>query len=107
MVRTAVMPFTTIGKDQPAALRGIDVKTLLDEAYNFSMWVKPPSGKFETLADIQGVLLAGSPADIVRESRAYEQAGADHIVYDLRLRFTDWFEQIDWLGREVLPALRA
>jgi probable F420-dependent oxidoreductase len=107
MVRTAVMPFTTIGKDQAAALRGIDVKTLLDEAYNFSMWVKPPSGKFETLADIQGVLLAGSPADIVRESRAYEQAGADHIVYDLRLRFTDWFEQIDWLGREVLPALRA
>jgi len=42
----------------------------------------------------------------VRESRAFEQAGADHIVFDLRLRFTDWYEQIDLLGNEVLPALR-
>jgi hypothetical protein len=107
MVRTAVMPFTTIGKNQQAALGGIDVNNLIDEAYNFAMWVKPPSGKFETLADIHGVILAGSPADIVRESRAYEQAGADHIVYDLRLRFADWYEQIDLLGTEVLPALRA
>jgi hypothetical protein len=53
------------------------------------------------------VLIAGSPADIVRESQTYEAAGANHIVYDLRLRFTDWYEQIDLLGKEVLPALRS
>ena len=106
MLRTAVMPFTTVGENQQDALRGINVKSLIDEAYNFSMWVKPASGKFETLADIHGVILAGSPADIVRECRAYEQAGADHIVFDLRLRFSDWYEQIDLLGREVLTALR-
>ncbi len=106
MLRTAVMPFTTIGKNQDDALRGIDVKSLIDDAYNFSMWVKPPSGKFETLEDIRGVILAGSPADIVRECRAYRQAGADHIVFDLRLRFADWLEQIDQLGNQVLPALR-
>jgi alkanesulfonate monooxygenase SsuD/methylene tetrahydromethanopterin reductase-like flavin-dependent oxidoreductase (luciferase family) len=107
MIGTAVMPFTTVAKNQDSALSGIDVKDLLDEAYSFSLWVRPPSGKFETLGDIEGVILAGSPATIVRQSRAYEQAGADHIVYDLRLRFADWFEQIDWLGKEVLPALRA
>jgi len=39
--------------------------------------------------------------------RAYETAGADHIVYDLRFRYADWYEQIELLGREVLPALRA
>ena len=107
MVTTAVMPFTTIGRNQEAALRGIDIKGLIDDAHNFSSWVKPPSGTFATLEDIGGVILAGSPADIVRESRTYERLGADHIVYDLRLRFTDWFEQIDLLGTEVLPALRA
>jgi probable F420-dependent oxidoreductase len=106
MVSTAVMPFTTIGRSQEAALRGIDIKGLIDDAHNFSSWVKPPSGAFATLEDIGGVILAGSPADIVRESRTYEQLGADHIVYDLRLRFSDWFEQIDLLGKEVLPALR-
>jgi hypothetical protein len=51
--------------------------------------------------------LAGTPADIVRDTRAYEEAGADHIVYDLRFRYADWLEQIDLLGKEVLPALRA
>jgi len=107
MVETAVMPFTTIGKDSESALRGINVKGLLDEAHNSSTWVKPPSGKFETLEDLGGVLIAGSPADIVRESQTYEAAGANHIVYDLRLRFSDWYEQIDLLGREVLPTLRS
>jgi len=107
MVQSAVMPFTTIGKNTESALRGINVKGLLDEAHNSSTWVKPPSGKFETLEDLGGVLIAGSPADIVRESQTYEAAGANHIVYDLRLRFNDWYEQIDLLGREVLPALRS
>ena len=106
MVETAVMPFTTVGGDVASALRGINLKGLLDEAHNSSTWIKPPSGKFETFEDLGGVLIAGSPADIVRESQTYEAAGANHIVYDLRLRFTDWYEQIDLLGKEVLPALR-
>ena len=43
---------------------------------------------------------------MARETRAYEEAGADHIVYDLRFRYADWLMQIDLLGKEVLPALR-
>ena len=107
MVKTAVMPFTSIAKDQESALAGIDVNGLIDEAHNVSTWVKPASGRFSTLEDIAGVILAGPPADIVRQSRVYEESGANHIVYDLRLRFSDWYGQIDLLGREVLPALRA
>lgn len=107
MIDTAVMPFTTIGKNPDDALKGIKVGNLIDEAHNSSSWVKPPSGRFSTLEDLRGVILAGAPEDIVRESRAYENAGADHIVYDLRLRYADWHRQIDLLGREVLPALRA
>jgi probable F420-dependent oxidoreductase len=107
MVKTAVMPFTSIAKDRESALAGIDVNGLIDEAHNVSTWIKPASGRFSTLEDIAGVILAGSPPDIVRQTRTYEESGADHIVYDLRLRFSDWYEQIDLLGREVLPALRA
>jgi hypothetical protein len=79
---------------------------LIDEAHNASSWVRPPSGSFDTLEDIRGLLLAGTPADITRETRAYRDAGAQHIVYDLRLRYGDWYGQIDLLGQEVLPALR-
>ena len=106
MVQAAVMPFTSVGSDRNSALRGIDVQALIDEAHNVSTWVKPSSGKFSTLEDIGGMILVGSPADIVHGSRAYEAAGADHIIYDLRLRFDDWYEQLDLLGQEALPALR-
>ena len=106
MISAAVMPFTSIAKDRDTALRNINVDFLIAEANKFPTWVKPPSGRFATRDDIRGFILAGTPADIVRETRAYEEAGADHIVYDLRFRFADWLEQIDLLGKEVLPALR-
>jgi len=107
MVKTAVMPLTTIAKNHEMALRGVNLKALLDDSYNFSTWVKPASGNFSKLEDIRGAIVAGTPEDITRETRAYENAGADYIVYDLRLRFADWYEQIDLLGKEVLPTLRA
>jgi len=107
MITAAVMPFTSIGKSKAAALSALNVHSLIAEAEKYPTWVKPPSGRFSTLENIEGFLLAGTPDDIVRATRAYEQAGADHIVYDLRFRYADWHEQVDFLGKEVLPALRA
>jgi probable F420-dependent oxidoreductase len=106
MINAAVMPFTSVAKDREAALSRINIESLVAEANKFPTWVKPPSGMFADLDDIRGFILAGTPADIARETRAYEEAGADHIVYDLRFRYADWLKQIDLLGKEVLPALR-
>jgi probable F420-dependent oxidoreductase len=106
MISAAVMPFASVAKDREAALSKIDTDALIAEARKYPTWVKPASGTFSTLDDIRGYILAGTPADIVRETRAYEAAGADHIVYDLRFRYADWLEQIDLLGKEVLPVLR-
>jgi probable F420-dependent oxidoreductase len=106
MISAAVMPFTSVAQDRDAALRNIDVSSLIAEANKFPTWVKPPSGLFSSLDDIRGFLLAGAPAEIAREARAYQKAGADLIVFDLRFRYADWLEQIELLGKEVLPALR-
>jgi len=106
MISAAVMPFTSVGKDREAALSKVSIESLVAEANKFTSWVKPPSGRFSKLDDIRGLILAGTPDDIARDTRAYEQAGADHIVYDLRFRYADWHEQIDFLGKDVLPALR-
>ena len=106
MIHAAVMPFTSIATDRAAAFAQVNIDALIAEANKFPTWVKPPAGVFFTLDDIRGFILAGTPADIARESRAYEEAGAMHIVYDLRFRFADWLEQIDMLGSEVLPELR-
>jgi alkanesulfonate monooxygenase SsuD/methylene tetrahydromethanopterin reductase-like flavin-dependent oxidoreductase (luciferase family) len=106
MISTAVMPFTSLARDRDAALNGVNIESLIAEANKFPTWVKPAGGRFSKLDDIRGFVLAGTPADIARETVAYEQAGADHIVYDLRFRYGDWLEQIELLGKEVLPALR-
>jgi len=106
MVSAAVMPFTSVARDGDAALRDINVPSLIAEANKFPTWVKPSGGVFSSLEDIRGLILAGTPADIVREARAYENAGANLIVFDLRFRYADWLEQIGLLGKKVLPALR-
>jgi probable F420-dependent oxidoreductase len=106
MINAAVMPFTSVSNDRETALSGVNIESLIAEANKFPTWVKPPSGVFSKLDDIRGLILAGTPAEIARETRAFEEAGADHIVYDLRFRYADWLEQIDLLGNEVLPALR-
>jgi alkanesulfonate monooxygenase SsuD/methylene tetrahydromethanopterin reductase-like flavin-dependent oxidoreductase (luciferase family) len=69
--------------------------------------VKPASGRFETAADIEGSLVVGTPEEVVAQTRRFEDVGVDHIVFDTRLSFNRWFENIDLLGRRVVPELRA
>jgi len=106
MISAAVMPFTSVAANRATALAPVNIEALIAEANKFPTWVKPSSGIFSTLDDIRGFIVAGTPADIVREARAYEAAGADLIVFDLRFRYADWLEQIELLGKEVLPALK-
>ena len=105
MISAAVMPFTSVAANRAEALAPINIAALIAEANKFPTWVKPPGGIFSTLDDIRGFLLAGTPADIARDARAYEEAGANLIVFDLRFRYAEWLEQIDLLGKEVLPAV--
>lgn len=107
MITTAVMPLTSIARDKDIALSHFSLEALLHDARRFTSWVTTAPGTSLTLEHLQGLILAGTAEDIVRETRAYERAGANHIVYDLRLRYDDWYEQIDSLGKEVLPQLRA
>jgi alkanesulfonate monooxygenase SsuD/methylene tetrahydromethanopterin reductase-like flavin-dependent oxidoreductase (luciferase family) len=104
MVSAGVMPLTSIAKDKETALGHVNVQGLINDANKSSTWVKPAAGIFSTLDDIHGLVLAGTPDDIVRETRAYQAAGADLVVFDLRFRYSDWYEQIELLGKEVLPA---
>ena len=106
MISAAVMPFTSVAANRATALAPINIGALIAEANKFSTWVKPSNGVFSTLDDIRGFVLAGTPADIAREAQAYEAAGADLIVFDLRFRYAEWLEQIEFLGKEVLPALK-
>lgn len=107
MPTVGVVPPTTIAETEKEAWEGTSVEGLLKWANERGKWwVKPESGRFETAEDIEGSLIAGTPDQVVDQTRRFEDVGVDHLVFDTRLSFERWFENIDLLGREVLPKLR-
>jgi len=70
LMTAGVMPLTSIAEDRETALGHVNVKSLISEANKNSTWVKPAGGIFSTLDDIRGLVLAGTPEDIIRGTRA-------------------------------------
>ena len=106
MPTTGCIPITSIGKDLEAAVSKVNLPGLLKNANKQKWWVRPPHGEFRTVDDLEGSVLFGSPDDIVREVLKYYEAGLEHLVFDFRFRFDEFFEQVKLLGTEVLPRLR-
>lgn len=102
-----VIPPTSIEDTREKALDCVNVDGLLAWANKARFTVKPPSGTFETADDLAGQLIAGSPDDVVEQVREFDKIGVNHLVFDFRFKFDQWFEQIELLGNEVLPKLKA
>ena len=81
----------------------MNVPGLIKNANAQKFWLKPESGEFTTIEELDGSILAGSPDDIVRGVQRYQEIGCDLLIFDFRMRFPDWLEQIEILAREVLP----
>ncbi|MGN6244048.1 MAG: LLM class flavin-dependent oxidoreductase [Motilibacteraceae bacterium] len=102
----AVIPPTSIEETREEALKHVNIPGLLAWANKAKFAVKPPSGRFETVEDLEGQLIVGNPDEAVDEVRKFEALGVEHLVFDFRFKFDKWFEQIELLGTEVLPKLR-
>lgn len=101
----AAIPMTSVATTREAALSQVNVPGLLAWANNARFWVKPPSGSFQDVADLEGVLVYGTADDIVAQCKRIAAVGVDHLVFDFRLSFGRWEEQMEMLGAEVLPRL--
>ena len=106
MPTVAVIPPTSIESTREEALKHVNIPGLLAWANKAKFTVKPPSGSFETVEDLEGQLIVGSPEEAVEEIRKFEALGVEHLVFDFRFKFDKWFEQIELLGSEVLPKFR-
>lgn len=106
MPTVAVIPPTSIEATREQALEHVNVPGLLAWANKAKFAVKPPSGRFETVEDLEGQLIVGSPDEAVTEVKKFEALGVEHLVFDFRFKFERWYEQIELLGSEVLPKLR-
>ena len=105
MPTVAVIPPTSIGASHDIAFDGLNIDGLLAWANKRGKWwVKPPSGEFATVEDIEGSLIAGNPDEVIEQVKRFQDAGVEHLVFDLRLTYERWFSSIELLGRHVLPA---
>ena len=103
MIMTGAVPVTSIDATTKAAIDRMNVPGLIKNANAQKWWLKPESGEFTKIEELDGSILAGTPDDIVRGIQRYQEIGCDLLVFDFRMRFPDWLEQIETLAREVLP----
>jgi alkanesulfonate monooxygenase SsuD/methylene tetrahydromethanopterin reductase-like flavin-dependent oxidoreductase (luciferase family) len=97
------------GRTLEDGLRHVNVEGLIEEQRDQlrkRKAVPPPSGSFDTLADLEGVIVAGTPEQIAEGVERYHEIGVDHFVFDLRFRYDDWSEALEQVGTGVLPLLR-
>ena len=104
MPTVGAIPIISIGRDRDQAIEKVNLKGLIKAAKPF--WMKPESGVFETVEDLEGVLMAGGPEDIVREVEKFKNAGVNHLVFDMRQRFDDMEECMEIISDEVMPEFR-
>jgi alkanesulfonate monooxygenase SsuD/methylene tetrahydromethanopterin reductase-like flavin-dependent oxidoreductase (luciferase family) len=107
MIKVGAVPITSIGSTSEAALANLNQAGLIKNANNQRFWLKPESGEFQTMADLDGSVLFGTPAEVARGVDRYLEIGADLLIFDFRFRFVDWLEQIETLVSEVLPRVGA
>src|SRR5690606_37552993 len=98
-----VIPITSVARTREEALQYVDGPALVEYA-NKHRWIdKPSKGSFETPDDLDGLLLAGTPDDIIPLVRQYAARGATDLVFDFRQAMHRFLEQIDLIGKAVLP----
>jgi alkanesulfonate monooxygenase SsuD/methylene tetrahydromethanopterin reductase-like flavin-dependent oxidoreductase (luciferase family) len=107
MIMTGAVPVTSIAGTREEALSQLNVPGLIKNANNQRFWVKPGSGEFTRIEELDGSILAGTPDDIVAGVQRYQEIGADLLIFDFRMRFPDWLEQIETVARDVMPRVSA
>ena len=97
-----IIPCISIARSREEAVGAVDIHGLLEEAHERKYW----DGTFETADDLEGILIAGTPDDCIVDIKKLIDRGVDQIVFDFRLRPDDYPEQVAWLARDILPAVK-
>ena len=100
------IPITRIDKDRNKARASIDVVALAESSDGSPHWIKPPSGKFQTIEDLEGLLIVGNPDDCAAEIEKFRAREVEQLVFDLRLQYDSYEETLELIGKELLPRFR-
>ena len=97
------IPITRIETDRKKARASIDVAALAESSEGSAHWIKPLSGKFRTIEDLEGLLIVGNPDDCASEIEKFRARGVEHLVFDLRLQYDRFEESLALISKELLP----
>jgi probable F420-dependent oxidoreductase len=103
---TIIQPLVIVARTTQEAADRLPLDLLLHSSEGSRLWVRPASGEFRSIEDLEGLVLYGSPDDVIRQSQAFIDRGIDELVFDLRLQFDEYVDALELIGKEVLPALR-
>ncbi|HEX5466507.1 MAG TPA: LLM class flavin-dependent oxidoreductase [Candidatus Limnocylindrales bacterium] len=106
LIGMGAVPVTSLDTTTEAARERLNVPGLIKNANAQKFWLKPAGGEFTRLEELDGSILAGTPDDVAAGVRRYQEIGCDLLVFDFRMRFPDWLEQIEILASEVLPRVQ-
>lgn len=103
MIMTGAVPVTSIDIDSEAAIQRLNVAGLIKNANAQKFWLRPESGEFTRIEELDGSILVGTPDDVVRGIQRYQEIGCDLLIIDFRMRFGDLLEQLETFAAEVMP----
>jgi alkanesulfonate monooxygenase SsuD/methylene tetrahydromethanopterin reductase-like flavin-dependent oxidoreductase (luciferase family) len=88
----------SVDRDGQAARDRVDPESFIHEAQGF--W---PDQGIETVEDIRGYFIAGTPAECAEQLQELVDMGVEHFALDMRHSFTRMDENFELLVDEVLP----
>lgn len=97
------IPLVLADPDRQRARESIDVEALGISSAGARHWVTPPSGAFQTVEDLEGLLVVGDRSDCLRSMEAFAHLGLEMVILDVRLGFDRYMQQLEWLADWVLP----
>jgi len=102
-VHTIIQPLVVVAATREEAERAVPVHEVAHSSGGSKFWLPPASGSFETVDDLRGLVLCGTPDDIVEQLEDFHRLGIDEFIFDFRLQFDRYEEAIELVGSEVLP----
>lgn len=105
-MRVGAIPLVFLDESRAKARAKLDVPALAHSSEGSLRWIKPASGDFSTVEDLEGLLIAGSPDECLAEIAKFRERGVDELIFDLRLQFDQYEEKLELLATAVLPAAR-
>ena len=102
---TIIQPLVVIGKTREEAEKLIPIKEVGVSSTGAKFWVKPPSGSFDTVKDLSGLVVCGTAEDVAEQVTELADIGISEFIFDFRLQYDRYEYALEEVGEKVFPLL--